>query len=61
MKTTYRFDWANGWMKARRLSRSFHTLEEATAFADGKLNSDVYLSKGLYKVVWTKISPLEEE
>lgn len=55
MKTTYRLDWVNGYTKARRLSRSFSTLAEAEAFAKGKKNTEIYRSKGKYKVEWVKI------
>lgn len=55
MKTTYRFDWENGYTKARRLSRSFDTIEEANQFAKGKPNADIYKTKGRYKVEWVKI------
>lgn len=54
-KTTYRHDWKNGYTIARRLSRSFNTLEEAMRFAKGKTNTDIYVSKGRYKVDWLKI------
>ena len=56
MKTTYRFDWVDGYTKARRLSRSFMTLEEALAFAADKRDPEIYKSKGLYKAEWTKVS-----
>lgn len=54
-KTVGRFDWVNGYTKYRRLSRSFKTIEEAMQFADGKENADIYKSKGIFKVEWTKI------
>ena len=57
-KTTTRFDWEHGYQKARRLSRSFDTLEEARTFAEGKTNTDIYISKGRYKVEWTKITDI---
>ena len=56
MKTTYKHDWKNGYTKRRVLSRSFRTLEEAKLFAAGKLNAEIYVSKGLYKVEWLKIT-----
>ena len=52
--TTKRFDWTNGYTIARRLSRSFDTLQEAQEFAKGKLNTEIYRSKGRYKVEWIK-------
>ena len=55
MKTTYRFDWQDGHTIARKLSRSFDTLEQAQRFAEDKKNSEIYRSKGRYKVEWTKI------
>ena len=55
-KTTVRFDWESGYTKARRLSRSFETMEEAARFADGKADADIYRSKGKYKVEWLKVS-----
>lgn len=55
-KTTYQFDWTTGYTKTRRLSRSFDTLEEATAFAEGKVVVDIYKSKGRYKVEWLKVT-----
>ena len=55
MKTTYRHDWVNGYTKYRRLSRSFDTLEEAERFTEGKLNVEIYKSRGKYKVEWHKI------
>lgn len=54
-KTRHRFDWQNGYTKERTLTRSFDTIEEARQFADGKLNVDIYRSKGRYKVEWVKI------
>ena len=54
-KTTYRFDWENGYTIVKRLSRSFDSLDEAARFAEGKLDSGIYLSKGRYKVEWIKI------
>lgn len=54
MKTTYRFDWEKGYTKARRLSRSFKSLEDAQAFADNKCNAEIYKSKGMYKVDYIK-------
>ena len=54
-KTTHRFNWEDGHTIARMLSRSFDTLEEAKKFAENKLNSEVYQSKGRYKVEWLKI------
>lgn len=54
-KTKYRFNWEDGHTKERSLSRSFDTLDEARAFADGKKTVDIYLSKGRYKVEWIKI------
>lgn len=54
-KTTYRFDWENGYTVCKRCSRSFATLEEANKFADEKPNSEVYISKGRYKVEWILI------
>lgn len=54
-KTTYRFDLENGYTIARRLSRSFDSLEEAREFSKGKVNSDIYKSKGRYKVEWIKV------
>ena len=53
-KTTVHHDWENGYTKHRRLSRSFSTLEEAQRFAEGKQNTEIYRSKGLYKVEWVK-------
>lgn len=44
--------------KHRRLSRSFATLEEAKRFAEGKQNTDIYRSKGLYKVEWEKVTQI---
>ena len=54
-KTRYKFDWECGNTKVRELSRSFDTLEEAEWFATGKQNSDIYKSKGKYKVTWIKV------
>ena len=54
VKTTHNFDWVNGYIIRRRLSRSFETLEEAEGFAKGKDVVDIYMSKGLYKVEWAK-------
>lgn len=54
-KTSYKFDWNNGYTKVRKLTRSFDTIEEAMLFADGKLNTDIYKSKGKYTVEWTKV------
>ena len=54
-KTIQRFDWATGHTVARRLSRSFKTLAEAETFAAGKQSTEIYKSKGLYKVEWVKI------
>lgn len=56
-KTTHRFDWSNGYTTAKRLRRSFDTLEAATAFADGKATIDIYKSKGRYTVEWVKTTP----
>lgn len=56
MKTTFRFDWENGYTKCRRLSRSFDTLEEAKHFSTGKQNADIYKSKGRYKVEWIMVT-----
>ena len=56
MKTTHRFDWQNGFTKCRRLSRSFNTQEQAERFAEGKLNAEIYKSRGKYKVEWIKIT-----
>lgn len=53
-KTTVRFDWESGYTKARRLSRSFETMEEASRFADGKRNAEIYRSNGRYKVEYIK-------
>lgn len=53
-KTAYRFDWENGYTKSRRLSRSFETREAAEAFAEGKHGTEIYVSKGKYKVEWIK-------
>lgn len=53
-KTLYRFTWDTGNTIRRELSRSFDTLDEAQKFARGKQNSDVYVSKGRYKVTWCK-------
>lgn len=55
MKTAYRFDWVNGFTKVKVLSRSFDTLEEANRFAEGKQSTDVYKSKGRFKVEWVKV------
>lgn len=52
--TTYRFDWESGYTKRRRLSRSFDTLDDAKLFANGKTESEIYISKGRYKVEWIK-------
>lgn len=54
-KTVKWFDWENGHCKDRELSRSFDTKEEALKFAEGKHNTDVYMSKGRYKVTWHKV------
>lgn len=54
-KTTYRFDLENGYTIAKRLSRSFDSLEEAQIFLKNKVNADIYKSKGRYKVEWIKI------
>lgn len=54
-KTTYRLDWANGFTIEKRLSRSFKTLEEAQKFAEGKERTEIYISRRMYKVEWTKI------
>lgn len=56
MKTTYRFDWENGFTKARRLSRSFKTLEEAQRFAVNKYCAEIYKSNGMFKVEWIKVA-----
>ena len=60
MKTSTRFTWEDGYQKRRFLSRSFKTLEDAEKFAEGKLNVDIYKSKGLYKVSWLKITSLND-
>ena len=57
-KTIYKSDWGNGTRKIRTLSRSFKTLDEAERFASGKQVTDIYMSKGLVKVEWTKVIPL---
>lgn len=54
-KTTYRFDFENGYTITKRLSRSFDSLEEAQMFSENKMNADIYKSKGRYKVEWIKI------
>ena len=54
MKTVKHFDWSNGFTIHKTLSRSFKTLDEAKRFADGKTNAEIYISKGLYKVQWSK-------
>lgn len=53
-KTTKCFDLGKGYIIVKRLSRSFDTKEEAERFADGKLNTDIYRSKGRFKVEWVK-------
>lgn len=53
-KTRGRFDWERGHTIEKTLSRSFDTIQEATAFADGKNATDIYRSKGRYKVEWIK-------
>ena len=58
-KTTHRFDWVNGYTTAKRLSRSFNTIEEAVAFAEGRQAADIYKSKGKYKVEWIKVKGVE--
>lgn len=58
-KTTYRFDWVNGYTVAKRLSRSFGTIEEASRFAKDKTNADIFRSKGKFKVEWTKLEAKE--
>ena len=62
MKTLYRHEWEHGDTKARILSRSFPTLEEAERFAKGEHPGcirweviDIYKSKGRYKVEWIKV------
>ena len=55
-KTVHLFDWERGHTKRRILSRSFDTVEDARRFADGKLNTEIYVSKGRYKVEWTKVT-----
>lgn len=59
-KTVYKFDWGKGYTKRRRLSRSFKSLEDAQKFADGKKNTEIYKSKGMFKVEWTKIIDINE-
>ena len=55
VKTVGLFDWENGYRTRRKLSRSFNTLQEAQKFAETKLNSEIYKSKGKFKVEWTLI------
>lgn len=54
-KTTCKFDWQDGYTRCRRLSRSFDTLAAAEKFSEGKMNSEIYVSKGKYKVEWLKV------
>lgn len=58
-KTTIKFDWSEGYVKTRILSRSFETLQEAEKFAQGKDIMDIYISKGKYKVEWIKKSVID--
>ena len=54
MTGIYYFDRNVGYQKIRKLSYSFDTLEEAQAFANGKENTDIFISKNRYKVTWIK-------
>lgn len=56
VKTVHRFDWNDGDTIVKTLSRSFDTLEEAVRFSQGKRTTDIYKSKGKYRVEWLKIS-----
>lgn len=60
-KTSYSHRFGEPWKKTRLLSRSFDTLEEATRFAEGKKITDIYKSKGRYKVEWLKVEYIYEE
>ena len=53
-KSVVRFNWEKGYTKVKTLSRSFDTLEEASRFADGKRNAEIYRSNGRYKVEYIK-------
>lgn len=55
MKTTQRFDWKDGYIITRQLTRSFDTMEQARRFAEGKHVTDMYVSNGRYKVEWLKV------
>ena len=61
MKTIHKFEWGKGYYTVRHLSRSFDALEDAVRFSEGKLNTDIYKSKGRYKVEWTKIIDRNED
>lgn len=58
-KTAVRHDWEKGYYKVRNLTRSFETLEQANAFADGKQVVDIYRSKGRFVVEWQKTIMLD--
>ena len=53
-RTAIHFDWQNGHTKARRLTRSFDTADEAERFAKDKQVTDIYKINGRYKVEWIK-------
>ena len=46
-------------IEQRTLSRSFDTLEEAQKFAEGKAVTDIYKSKGRFKVEWEKVKRVD--
>ena len=46
-------------VEERTLSRSFDTLEQANAFAEGKHVLDIYKSKGRFKVEYVKTKRVE--
>lgn len=59
-KTKHGFSWEKGYFKLRELTRSFDTLEEAKRFADGKNDTDIFISNGRYKVKWVKEVVVDE-
>lgn len=53
-RTRITFDWNDGHVRSKELSRSFKTLKEAEEFASSKDTRDIYTNKGKYVVVWVK-------
>lgn len=53
-KTTHKFNWDKGFYIERILTRSFNTLQEAEAFAEGKDVIDIFRNKDRFTVEWKK-------